>query len=212
MNEHEKYFKIWEKRFMEQEEYIEQVRSIKHDIEAHMIVLQYYLDAEMYEDAKQYLKTMRSIPMQKNSRSNVDVGNQLIDVLIEEYISRDLEIAFVCEGKIPKEIGISSYDLCILFSNIISNAVEACEKLCLLSKEIHMRLRTEKDRFIIVVENPMEWEIEKEQLGRESTKADTRNHGYGIKNMRDVIMRYEGKIDLEAERNLFRVKIEISLK
>ena len=38
--------------------YINEIRSIRHDIQAHMIVLQYYLESENYEKAKRLLKDM----------------------------------------------------------------------------------------------------------------------------------------------------------
>lgn len=212
MNEKDRYIKIWEKRFKKQEEYMEQVRALKHDMEAHIIVLQYYLNEGLYEDAEQYLHKLRNIPMPEVESVKLETGNKLVDVLIEEYLSRDLEIFFVCEGVIPNKIEISSYDLCVIFSNIITNAVEACEKLCKLEKKIHMRLRTEKDSFIIEVENPIEWEVEKVQSVYKSTKTDVINHGYGMKNIEEVIKKYKGNIDFEIEKNLFVIKIELAFR
>lgn len=212
MNEKEACFKIWEKRFLEQEKYIEEMRSYKHDLQAHMIVLQYYLDTGFYEEAKRYIKNMRNLPVQKVAISKVDTGNQLIDIIIEDYINNDIEINFLCEGKMLKEMGISSYDLCVLISNIIANAVEACKKLCVLQKNIYMRLEREKNNFIIIVENPIEWEIEKDILGNRSTKTDIRNHGYGLKNVRDIVIKYKGELAFEIKENVFCVKIEVPLK
>ena len=125
-NEMEEFYDVWRRRLEEKERCIEQMRAIKHDMQAHLIVLQYYLESGMYEEARAYLKGIRDVQMSINMGIEIDTGNSLINAIIEEYVSRDKEINFWCEGKFPENINISDYELCILFSNLMSNAVEAC--------------------------------------------------------------------------------------
>lgn len=208
----ERLIEIWKRKLEEQEKYVEEVRAIKHDMQAHLIVLQYYLEEDKFEDAKMYIKTMRDTHMIQRRESNVDTGDALVNALIEDYINRNREITLFCEGRFTNEVKIPAYDFCVLFSNLMSNAVEACEKLTTLQKVIHIKLREENGKLEIMIENPKEWEIVKEVLGKKSTKKDSKEHGYGIKNIKEIVAKYGGHLDFEILKDTFRVKIEIPLK
>jgi len=135
------------------------------------------------------------------------LGSSLVNAIVEEYLSKGDGITFCSNGRIPDAIGIAGYDLCILFSNLISNAVEACEKLSRAAKIISMTLCESERTFEISLENPTEWQVDEKLLGKGSTKEDKENHGYGIRNIRDVVHKYNGDIDFGISGNIFSVKI-----
>ena len=69
-----------------QVKYINEIRSIRHDMQAHMIVLQYYLESENYEKAREYLGDMK-----RHQRSETlvvkDTGNDLINAIVSDTLS-----------------------------------------------------------------------------------------------------------------------------
>jgi len=210
-NEMEEFYDVWRRRLEEKERCIEQMRAIKHDMQAHLIVLQYYLESGMYEEARAYLKGIRDVQMSINMGIEIDTGNSLINAIIEEYVSRDKEINFWCEGKFPENINISDYELCILFSNLMSNAVEACGRITELPKEINMKLAVILNQLQIKLENYIEWDMDTQLLGSGTTKKDTDSHGYGVKNLKKVIEKHNGDIDFEIIKNKFCVSINIPI-
>ena len=207
----EEYCEVWKRRLEENEKCLEQMRMIKHDMQAHFVMLQYYLETEMYEEAKAYLKMIRNTQMSVKIRSEIDTGNSLVNALIEDYISRDKEISFWCEGKLPEYIKMSDYELCIVFSNLLSNAVEACGRLKKTPKEIKMKLYVNENQFEMVIENSIEWDVDFQLLGSGTTKMDAKNHGYGIKNVKKVVRQKNGDVNFEIVKDKFRVHINIPM-
>lgn len=209
--EKQKHYEVWKRQLEEKEKHIEQMKAIKHDMQAHLLVLQYYLESGMNEEAKVYLKSIRDTQMMIKMEREVDTGNSLINALIEDSISRDEEICFLCEGRFPENIKLSDYELCILFSNLISNAVEACGRVSKSPKEISLKLFVVDNQFQIELENCIEWEIDVQALEKGTTKEDADNHGYGIKNLKKVVEHNNGNIAFKIEKNKFCVCVNIPI-
>lgn len=190
-----------------QVKYMNEVRRIRHDIQAHMLVLQYYLEAGKYDKAKDYLQEMQT--HQNFERGACfDTGNDLINAIIMDRIDRSKKgIVFSCSGLFPEAMPIGDYDICTLFSNVISNACEACEKLSNQSPEICMEIKEKKQGFFMAVQNPIEWCVDIGSLGKATSKQDKTAHGYGIKNMIDVVKKHNGKIEFYVTEQSFRVEI-----
>lgn len=203
----EEYTQMWKRRLEEQGEYLEQMRSIKHDIEAHMIVLQYYMEEEKYEEAKVYLQRMRNQQMKIGNASQIDVGNELINTIIIDYLKRvNDEIEFQYKGELPKKLAMTDYELCVVFSNLMSNAVEACKNLSKIRKTIKLKICV-GERLNIYIENPKEWELDEAILGVSSTKENKEEHGYGIRNIKEIVSKYGGEINFKITEERFGVEI-----
>lgn len=190
-----------------QVKYINEIRSIRHDIEAHMIVLQHYLDSENYEKAKAYLGDMRR--HQDMPKLVIkDTGNDLVNAILSDTLSRSTKrINFEMEGILSENVCISEYDICTLFSNLFSNAREACEKLMFTNPEIQMEVKEGNQECFISIQNPIEWKIEMEGSRFVSSKMDQEAHGIGTKNIMKVVKQNNGKIDFFVVGNIFRVEI-----
>lgn len=202
------YWGMWKRQFEEQEKYIQEVRSVKHDMQAHLIVLQYYLEDGKCEEAKAYLKNMRNQEVLFRRDREIEVGNTLINVLLKEYLKKSKEdIGFFCKGALPEDAKVTDYDWCTIFSNLISNAIEACEKLNNIEKSISLEISTDEQNLYVIMANPIEWEVKKELLGKGTTKADKKLHGYGLKNIKSIVEKYQGNLDYICEKNTFAVKI-----
>lgn len=205
-----RYAEMFKEYLNEQAGYMDEIRSIKHDMQAHLIVLQYYLKAENYDKAKVYLAGMMT--NQKLWRPPlVDVGNEMVNAIIYYTLKRStIPIEFHHTGLLPEDIAIEDMDLCTVFSNLLSNSVEACERLEHTSGSMRLEIHTEGNNLLIIVENPIEKTVEKELLGKATSKTDKRNHGYGIRNIKAVVEKYGGQITFDITESLFRVKILFS--
>lgn len=188
-------------------EYMNEIRSIRHDIQAHMIVLQYYLESEDYEKAKSYLQEMRQHQI-LNAVTIQDTGHDLVNAIVSDTLARSKrKIDFELEGILPANFCMTEYDICTLFSNIFSNAREACEKLVEYTPIIRMKVVNENALCHITVQNPIEWKIDVNELGISTTKKDKDSHGFGLKNMIKVVKQYNGKIEFLVTDTSFCVEI-----
>lgn len=212
VEEMEYLFTILRKSYDAQAEYIKEIRSLKHDMQAHMIVLQYYLEEEKYDKAKEYLQDMR-VHQEMVKRPRVETGNGMVNALITERWKQSGEALTVsCTGEIPNDVPVSEYDLCTIFSNLFSNAVEACEKLKKRKKEIHMEIRQDKEYWTIRMENPVEWLVDTSMLGSSSSKEEKEYHGFGIGNVVRAVKRNGGTIEFLAADDVFTVGISLPLR
>lgn len=190
-----------------QVKYINEIRSIRHDIQAHMIVLQYYLESGNYEKAKSYLGDMK----QHQNRSGIfmkDTGHDLVNAILSDILSGSRKkIDFEITGLLPQNLWLNEYDICTLFSNLFMNAREACEKLRTVNPVIHMEVQEDAQECFISIQNPIEWKIETKGTKLLTTKKKKALHGYGTRNVLEVIKAYNGKIDFLITDQMFRVEI-----
>lgn len=190
-----------------QVKYINEIRSIRHDMQAHMIVLQYYLESENYEKAREYLRQMKSHQNIPNLIAK-DTGHDLVNAIVSDTLNRSSKaISFEMEGLLPEQLCLGEYDVCTLFSNVFSNAREACEKLEYTNPVICMEVKERNGDYVIAIQNPIEWKIEMNGTQFVTSKKDKTTHGFGTKNMIQVIKQYKGTLDFLVTGDSFRVEI-----
>ena len=172
-----------------------------------MIVLQYYLESGNYEKAKEYLCDMKR-HQHVTGMVMKDTGHDLINAIISDTLSRsDKKIIFELEGMLPLNFSMNEYDLCTLFSNLFSNAREACEKLVCTKPVISMEVKERNRECFIAIQNPIEWKIETKGSGLVTSKRNQEEHGFGTRNIIKVVKAYKGRIDFLVTDQTFRVEI-----
>lgn len=205
--------KMWKKHLLEQKNYVDEMRRMKHDLQGHLIVLQYYLDSENYEGTKCYIKEMQQNFDKFSSGLQIDLGNELVNAVVKECIIQSTEgIEFRSHGKLPVELSMRDYDLCTVFYNLAKNAVEACEKLSRYKKQIFIDFTEQRDCLEIMIKNPIEWDVSRKMLNGSTTKEDKKEHGYGIKNVIETVSKYKGEVNFEMLEDWFIVKVSLPKK
>lgn len=185
-----------------------ETRRMRHDFQAHVGSLWHYMEEEKYEKARLYLSDLRS-HTDKIFKKTLSVNHEIVDaVLLEAQIrSERLQVQWSVEGHIPPELSMTDFDLCTIFSNILANSLEACEKLLPEQRTIDLEIRSYSNYVLIELENPTECSVETEKLGNITSKPDIENHGYGIINVRTVTERNGGQISFENKDGKFCVRI-----
>ena len=187
--------------------YINEIRSIRHDMMAHMIVLQYYLESENYEKAKEYIGDLKQV--QDGCRLFLkDTGQDLVNAIVNDILSRFAKkIEIYVDGTFSPAFKMKPYDVCTLFSNLFTNACEACEKLENADPVIQMQIRENDQNVFFSVQNPIEWKVATSKEGFLTSKAEKSMHGIGTKNIVKVVKKYKGKIDFIVTDTSFRVEV-----
>ncbi len=185
-----------------------ETRKMRHDLQAHVGSLWHYMEEEKYDKARFYLSDLRS-HTDKIFKKTLSVNHEIVDALLLEAQIRSerLQVQWSLDGYIPPELPVTDFDLCTIFSNILANSLEACEKLCPEQRTIHLEIRHYANYLIIELENPTECSVETEMLGSITSKRDVENHGYGIANVRSVVERNGGEISFKNRDRIFCVRI-----
>ena len=181
-----------------------EIRKMRHDMRGHVTALDYLLKEKNYTALSEYLKEMDN-EIEKNTLIRA-TGNELLDAILTRYQMEEENVRYEVTGVLSYH-EMSDYDMCILFSNIISNAVEACKRLKRAERVVTIHFKKMGENFILSVSNPIEEEIKIEQLGQYTSKADAANHGFGIQRMREVVEKYKGTIDFRVENQRFMVTV-----
>ena len=102
------------------------------------------------------------------------------------------------------------FDLCIIFGNLLDNAIEACSKMNNIPKEIFIKVRMQHDIIYIYVKNTS-YKYPKKIDGKFITsKKNKEYHGIGIESVRKSVEKYNGHLDFDYDNNMFRTTIIIN--
>lgn len=140
--------------------------------------------------------------------SRIKTGCDALDVILTEkslYCNKN-GIRFTCLANGAALGFINSSDLYSLFGNILSNAIEAVEKIESEDKRsINLTVREVSGTVLITEENFFDGELAfKDGLPQ---TAKTGAHGYGMKSIKMLAEKYGGQMNCTAENGVFKLSV-----
>lgn len=187
-----------------------QSERLRHDIKNHMIALSGLLENREFEKMKSYLGNMEATG--GFSSHEETTGNKVVDAILDQkrHRAENSNILWECDVRIPKECRINEFDLCVLFGNLLDNAVEACERLLTPNERfIRIQAQTVKKCFLLEVHNST-GPAYKQENGL-SAKENPLEHGIGLLNINDVVRNYNGVTDISVNDGIFTISILIPI-
>lgn len=196
-----------QKQEQEIRELHQNVRKLKHDMRNHMMVIAAYLNNQEVIEAKEY--TSEILDRLNTMQSYVETGNSILNHILNEKLqvarSKNIDIKAQID-QVPFE-RCKGIDLSALLGNILDNAIEASEKESM--KEIQIKIFRKRGYDAIFVKNRIEKSVLSENPELRSTKEDASNHGYGIRQIKDICEQVEGMFDFYEEEYFFCVNVFI---
>lgn len=113
-----------------------ELRKFRHDIKEHFMVMNYLTENQNYGELSEYFKSLdNSFSFQEKLYFS---GNLVIDSILNHNIQNKCKshVKWIVFGKLPEIQTVSSIDLCTLFSNMLSNAINAAN-ICTPPLKIH---------------------------------------------------------------------------
>ena len=209
--------KMLEKYNEQQREYFEQLlekeqktKQFRHDVIAELVEIKNLNDSKEYNKLDEFLEDMLN-EISGISNSDYDVGNEIINTILNYYLS---PIKTACKitvkGYIPDELSIMRRDLCIIVSNLIKNAVEAVETVESSHRYITVVIKSGKIFLDIKINNSCNRADGIFVDGKITTsKKDKNNHGFGMKNIENVVKKYDGDYTYGKENNDFWAEVRV---
>ncbi len=191
------------------EEQYRQSERQRHDMKNHVIALSGLLAGKEWEKMSAYLENLADGILETEGEVT---GSRAVDALLQRKQNQAEKetIGWECDVQVPGDCGIYEFDLCVLFGNILDNALEACAKLPKGERRfIELEAGQVKKFFLLEGKNSMD--RNKEYIAGASDKENPWEHGIGLLNIRDVVKQYNGVIDIEAEDGIFRISILLPL-
>lgn len=176
---------------------MEETRRARHDLRQHIRLIQAYIDKGDKDALQDYIRSYgQTLPEDTGSRY---CENAVADTIIRFYAQKAAEekVAFESMLNLPTELNISEPDLCVLFGNLLENALEECTRheneLC--SIKISGQLRGSRT-LIITVDNTPAKEPEYLDGILLSSKIKGRE-GTGTLSIKEIASRYKGEANFE---------------
>lgn len=178
-------------------------RKIRHDINNHLLAVSALIERGNIEAAKRYIAEVSE--QSDLAAMPVKTGRNVLDALLfkktEQAAEKGCKITF--EIDCPISGGISDYDLCTIFGNILDNAIEAANS----GDKISVKIGKQLEMLYISCENPFSGELKRRGDKIITTKKDIASHGFGIMRVKEIAGRYGGDVNITAENGVFLVEI-----
>lgn len=190
----------------------EKMRQIYHDMNNHMKNIKSLKNSS--EDVDKYINNIEDEV--KSSKNIYNTGNVLLDIILYEK-SKDC-----MENNIDFNIGIDfskcefiqMIDISSIFSNLIDNSIEACNKINdkEIKRYINIKSTFIKGYYVIRCENSKINKIIVKNNKLFTTKKDTFFHGLGLESIKSSIKKYDGELKLKNEQYKFIASIHIPIE
>lgn len=182
----------------------ERLHSYRHDLNAHLNALYFMALKEDISGIQEYCEKL--LEYSQGFKHVTISGNTAVDGILGREIEKSKEkgINLQMQVKLLRKNKISDYELCIVFSNILDNAIEACKR----GDVIKLACYPYNDYLCIISENPFRnSDVIDFENEIETTKEDKIRHGHGIKNIRAVVEKYDGVMNINCKCGRFTVEI-----
>jgi signal transduction histidine kinase len=182
----------------------ETTRRFRHDMLGHMYILS---NLFVKEDKDGFEKYMENVCGKLKHHDYISVGNCYVDAILNHFIENAKEegITIHINGHMPEECYIEPYDLCTIFSNILTNALEAVKKSG--TSTINLDIRYDDINIMIREENMYTYKLKFKKGKLYTTKLDDKNHGLGLSNIEETIKKYNGAMKLDNADNRFVIDL-----
>lgn len=179
-----------------------EIQIIRHDIKNQLISIRSLLEDEKFHKGLDYINSIiqsidktKKMVFTKNDILNAIVNNKFSEANLKG-IKTSYYINYDIDGKIEDN------DISILFGNLLSNAIEACEKIK-NEKEISLLIDKKRDYIYIEVNNSIEKSVLKDNPELKTTKTNMKFHGLGVKSIKNIVRKYDGIINYNEHGNMF---------
>ena len=120
----------------------------------------------------------------------------------------DADIKYKFDVQLKEKINIDLINLCSIFSNLINNAHEYSIKNADNDNFIDLKAKQIDNKIIIRCTNTIKKSDEIiQQNNFRTTKADRKNHGYGLAIIKSLTEKYNGNMNIDIENNQFVANI-----
>ena len=189
---------------------LEDLRCLRHELKHQYSYIKLLLSQKNYQELERYCDRISgTIPTQLQT---VDCGNVTLNVLLNMWIgkARHNGIEVQTQLIVPPSLPFSEDDLCALISNLMDNAVEACQENG--DNTIRLSITPWRDYLSIVCSNPTKLtSIRYAGGGILTTKADLRLHGYGTRIISRTAERNNGMVDYSITEGWFVAKVLLDM-
>lgn len=195
--------------YKELEQNQQNIRRLRHDMKNHLNIIGTFLKNNEIDNAMQYFKDLN-----QEFASNLQVycPNGIVNATLnnKKQLASDSNIQCDFQIDLAKSPPIEDVDLCSILGNTLDNAIEALQKVPKISnRTLSLKVRYTGVFFSYEIKNTKANEIIIDNGKFITDKTDKKAHGIGLRNVRNIVKKYDGEIDISYTKDTFTVTIMI---
>lgn len=191
--------------------YTESFRVFKHDYKAMMGTTKTLLRSGKIEQAIQLIDAVYDEAQKRVQVHKKYSDHAVLDALLQDLanLCNENEIRHSFQVSALRNIRLTLLDAIRIFSNITTNAVEACLKLPPCERYIHITSSSEQQWAVLEVTNPFDGGIVLRDGLLATTKSEPEIHGLGLGIVREIAESIGGLVlyDTGADDRTFSVRL-----
>ncbi|MCH5267079.1 MAG: GHKL domain-containing protein [Lachnospiraceae bacterium] len=199
-NETGMYQQIWENYDLQ--------RKREHEYKSQLSVIATLAQKREFDELNHYLEKFSDEIAHRMDA--IDTNNVIVNAILNTkwWEARQKGITFVFKVNDLSNLRIGEEDIVIILSNLLNNAIEACEKC--ENKTLKLKFIKEKEDVIISVINTYGEKPIMSGGKYKTNKKDALRHGFGIRNVKETVEKYGGTCVFKHDEQLFQCSILIS--
>lgn len=191
--------------------FTESYRLFRHEYEKLMTSVKTLLNNQEYEKAVRMLDGINDKMQRDVLAHKIYSNNILMDAILQDAanICEEKNIRFLAVTHLPEDV-MTELDIIHVFSNVIDNAIEACNKMTSDSERfIEITSTGNQEWAIIEVVNSFNGDLLMTNGKLETTKESKDFHGFGLQIIRETIEGLGGLVFIEPDqvKRIFKIKI-----
>lgn len=183
----------------------QKISIIQHDFQNNVeCIRQLIIDGE-YQKAIQYADSF-SNKSKTAIHPFIHCSSSVINAVVNEKFTYASKYGIKCTCRIiiliPEYL---EYDLSIVLSNLLDNAITACKAN--RSSQIVLILSEVGGYYRVIVKNTISHSVLDNNNMLKTSKKDARNHGWGLRSIKDIAEIHNGSVDIYEKDGMFTVNI-----
>ena len=201
--------RAYEKELLMQQEKTDEMKAFRHDIKHHLAQMKALNDGKHVDKLDRYIQEVadnlqETVPMSYTGNIGVD---GVLNYMLQK--AKDKGIAVTSKVVIPEDLEISVFDMNIILGNLFENAIEANDGV--EKPRIGFVMKYVKEAILIEISNTRAHKVNIKNNAIISTKKQVSLHGYGLRNIKKVLAKYDHLLDLEDVDDEFVVRIMMKI-
>ncbi len=183
------------------------IRQQRHDLRHQLVVIQSLAQEGNMEKLQEYLQ---SIHAQIPESMQTYCENIAVNGVVSYYAGKAIKqsVAVTVELVVPPSSQhINDSNLCVIFGNLMENAVEACGRMVDGGQFIHLTSHMRNGMLVIVQNNSFEGPIRQEEDKFRSSKRD--DFGIGLTSIQAVAHKHNGNATFTPNGRVFQSTVYV---
>lgn len=185
------------------------IRKIRHDLKDQLSAVYTMIAQGHADESMKYIE--KYVNVISISESFVNTDNYIVNAIINSKFAVAATEGIRTNCSCIKSFdGIDDIDMLHILSNTLDNAITASEKITDESERfINLDISKTMDIYRIVVRNAINESVLKRNPSLKTTKLNVHKHGWGIKIIREIAEKYQGRCEFYESDKVFTCLITL---